>query len=270
MVELSSFGSIKISIFIFLFLSIGNTSSLAQEIFINEIVSKSDGFFVDEDGDASDWVELYNASSEPVDLTGFRLSDDIENPYKWIFPEVVMNPFEYLVIFCSGKNRSTEPFHTNFQIKASGESLILSNSIGEFIDEVSATALSAGFALARICAGSSCYLERLDVQSPGADNQTSGVVVFSANSGVFDNEIQVALTHGLGHEIRYTLDGSTPTAESELYQEPLELTDAINSEVLISSISTSPYWTPPTGDLLQVNVVRAQSFVSGIPTSKVF
>src|SRR5690606_17928888 len=95
----------------------------AQDILLNEIVSNSDGFYPDEDEDASDWVEIYNPSAQPVQLSGFFLTDDSEYLDKWMFPDVILNPFEYMVVFCSGKNRSSEPFHTNFKLKSSGEPL---------------------------------------------------------------------------------------------------------------------------------------------------
>ncbi len=43
----------------------------------------------------------------------------------------------------------------------------------------------------------------------------------------FDNTTQVTLSGPEGAEIRYTVDGSTPTAESSLYSEALTLTDTV-------------------------------------------
>ena len=37
-------------------------------------------------GDYEDWIELYNNSSDPIDLAGYFLSDRITNVYKWEFP----------------------------------------------------------------------------------------------------------------------------------------------------------------------------------------
>lgn len=62
----------------------------------------------DEDGDHEDWIELYNSGNEAINLDGYGLSDDYENPFKWIFPSVVIEPGEYLIIWASGKDRNTE------------------------------------------------------------------------------------------------------------------------------------------------------------------
>ncbi|NLF44046.1 MAG: lamin tail domain-containing protein, partial [Bacteroidales bacterium] len=60
----------------------------AQDLFINEFMSSNENTILDEDGDSGDWIELYNASDNTVNLAGYGLSDKEENPFKWIFPEV--------------------------------------------------------------------------------------------------------------------------------------------------------------------------------------
>jgi len=59
----------------------------------------------DEDDEYSNWVELYNEADEPVDLQGFGLSDDKENPLKWIFPNMILSPKGHILVFTSGKDR---------------------------------------------------------------------------------------------------------------------------------------------------------------------
>ena len=68
---------------------------------------------------------------EEADLTGWFLSDDDNNPQRWEFPSVMLDPGSFLVVFASGKDRDARPFlHTNFSISASGEPLILSDAAG--------------------------------------------------------------------------------------------------------------------------------------------
>ena len=59
----------------------------------------------DEDGDSSDWIELYNAGQDAVNLDGWGISDDPKEPFKWVFPGVVMQPGDFLLVWASGKNR---------------------------------------------------------------------------------------------------------------------------------------------------------------------
>ena len=60
----------------------------------------------DEDGDFSDWIELYNPTQHRIDLKGWGLSDNTSNPFKWVFPEVKMEPGDYLMVWASGKDRA--------------------------------------------------------------------------------------------------------------------------------------------------------------------
>ncbi len=72
---------------------------------INEVVASNLTGLRDEDGDASDWVELYNAGPDPLPLGGYALSDDPDEPMRWTLPDLVLGPDEYLLVFLSGKDR---------------------------------------------------------------------------------------------------------------------------------------------------------------------
>lgn len=78
----------------------------AQTVHLNELVSSNSTTIYDEDGDSPDWIEIHNASNEPIDLLDYGLSDDNEDPYKWKFPSIQIAPDSYSIIFASDKNRS--------------------------------------------------------------------------------------------------------------------------------------------------------------------
>jgi hypothetical protein len=66
------------------------------------------GDLLDADGDSSDWIELYNPTAGTFDLGGWYLTDDAQEPAKWRFPSpTVLAPDGFLVVFASGKNRTT-------------------------------------------------------------------------------------------------------------------------------------------------------------------
>ena len=73
---------------------------------INEIMSLNTSVIQDEDGDTPDWIELYNPGTEPVDITGYGLTDDTDRPFQWVFPAVTLYPHQFKTIFASGKDRS--------------------------------------------------------------------------------------------------------------------------------------------------------------------
>ena len=60
-------------------------------------------------GNYDDWVEIFNNTSESIDLEGYYLSDKIDNLIKWQFPNsLVINPGEYLLVFASGLDPDLE------------------------------------------------------------------------------------------------------------------------------------------------------------------
>jgi hypothetical protein len=69
-------------------------------------MSSNRSFITDEDGSFEDWIELYNADDQVINLLGFGLSDNYNNPFKWVFPDYDMKPGEYLLIWASGKDRN--------------------------------------------------------------------------------------------------------------------------------------------------------------------
>ncbi len=91
--------------FLFAVLFVHQPVTNAQSIYINEIVASNQELLNDEDGDFSDWVELYNYGSVPVNLNGWGLTDDAANTFKWLFPSITLQPGEYLIVWASGKDR---------------------------------------------------------------------------------------------------------------------------------------------------------------------
>jgi hypothetical protein len=87
--------------------------SAAQPFRINEVMSSNGGAVTDIDGDTSDWIEFFNSGTTSVNLNGYGLSDRKDQPFKWIFPDFLINSGEYLVVFASGKDRREPPVFYN-------------------------------------------------------------------------------------------------------------------------------------------------------------
>ena len=80
------------------------TQIYSQDIRINELVA-SNSIFQDEDGDTPDWIELYNYGSSPVSLINWSISDEEDDNNPWVFPEIILNEDEYMLLWASNKNR---------------------------------------------------------------------------------------------------------------------------------------------------------------------
>jgi hypothetical protein len=122
-------------------LELDGSERLVVPLRINEVMASNASSNLDPDyNQYGDWIELYNGSSEPFDLTGFSLSDNLDNPGKWKFPAGTKVPSSgYLVIYADGVNQE---LHTNFQLSKSGESIGVFNSSGVPVDPLTYPALS--------------------------------------------------------------------------------------------------------------------------------
>src|SRR5688572_9260563 len=103
-------------------------------IYINEFlasVGASPGL-PDGDGQAQEWIELYNSGPAAVDLTNWSLTDDRDTPDQWTIPAITLGPGQYLIVFASAKTRAAAGanLHTNFKLRWDGEYLGLFNLNG--------------------------------------------------------------------------------------------------------------------------------------------
>ena len=95
-------------------------------ITISEISASNWNNLEDEDRESSDWVELFNFGTDPLDLTGWYLTDQLSDLSRWQFPAgTILAPNEFLVVFASGKDRREGELHTNFRLSSSGESVTI-------------------------------------------------------------------------------------------------------------------------------------------------
>lgn len=101
-------------------------------LIISEFMASNGSTLLDEDGDSSDWLEIYNPTDAAINLDGWYLTDDADELTKWQFPAVTLDAGEFLVVFASGKDRTNDPnkLHTNFKLDKDGEYLALVASDG--------------------------------------------------------------------------------------------------------------------------------------------
>jgi hypothetical protein len=102
---------------------------LAAQPLISEFMASNNTTVEDGFGSHSDWIELYNAGDEAVDLQGYYLSDSVTNLTKWSFPDLtLLGPQQYLIVFASDLN-TRDPlgyYHTSYRLSAGGEHVVLS------------------------------------------------------------------------------------------------------------------------------------------------
>ncbi|TWU22757.1 CotH kinase family protein [Bythopirellula polymerisocia] len=130
----------------------------ASMLRITEFMASNDGTLDDYDGDSSDWLEIYNAGIDEVDLSGMYLTDKATNLTKWAFPsgETIAGG-GYRVVFASNKDtiKPNGELHTNFAMSAGGEYLGLidvdgTTVIDEFSPEFPAQFTDVSYGVAEI------------------------------------------------------------------------------------------------------------------------
>ena len=94
----------------------------AQPFVLSEFMASNQSGMTDEDGDRSDWIEIYNTGTEPASLNGWYLSDDASDLTKWRFPDQFIPMQSSLIVFASGKGRAVvgAELHTNFKLSSKG------------------------------------------------------------------------------------------------------------------------------------------------------
>ncbi|MEQ8470739.1 MAG: CotH kinase family protein [Marinoscillum sp.] len=83
----------------------------AQELVINEVMPSNNLTILDEDGDNTDWFELYNSGETTLDLSGIIVADSSSLDSPWSLPSMQLPAGETLLIFASDKDRRIQPLH---------------------------------------------------------------------------------------------------------------------------------------------------------------
>lgn len=103
-----------------------DTSNDYSNLFINELMADNDITIPGPDMNYPDWIELYNAGTDSLNISGLYLTDDFINPTKWQFPNnTIIDSGEYLLIWCDGYNSSEEVLYASFRLNANGDTVAL-------------------------------------------------------------------------------------------------------------------------------------------------
>ncbi len=204
-----------------LFLLIGGT--LNAQLSINEWMPDNVQAIPDEFGEYDDWIELYNSSDAPIDLQGYYLSDDDSNPLKFQISDSYIIPADGFILFWADKDVDQGTGHLGFKLSSTGESILLSDPIGNLLDVVEFGNISTDFSMGAFPNGSNNFFFFED-DTPGTSNDIIGdpagleSPVISIKSGFYPSNIDVNLSASdPSIDIYYTLDGSAPNENSFLF-----------------------------------------------------
>ncbi|MFZ9612619.1 MAG: CotH kinase family protein [Crocinitomicaceae bacterium] len=239
------------------------TQVVINEYSCSNITGPSDAY-----GQKEDWIELWNATAAPIDLTGWYLSDKATNLTKWMIPSGSIAANGFKMVFCSKRDLvNGNEYHPNFNLsQTDGDWIILSNSFGNVVDSFKIVHLTkSNHSVGRSTNGAVDF-KLFTTPTPNANN--TGAVnfyipkpVFSLQAGFYPTAQTVSITCAdPTATIRYTLDGSDPTATSTAYSGPISISNtkvlraAAFGTGLTSFIETNTYFINVTHTIPVVSI----------------
>lgn len=213
-----------------------------QTVRINEVMASNSQIISDHNSKYSDWIEIYNESETSINMEGWSLTDDINFPRKWIFPNTTLSAKSYLVIFASGKDTlySNGEIHTNFKLNAYGEYLAFADPQKGIRTEFhpSYPAMKEDQSLGWLDSGWVTFID----PTPGQANSTNSAIILpsptlSHKHGLYSIPFELTIDPQFENSvIFYTSDGSVPTNQSTSYTKPIQ----VENTTIIRCISYVP------------------------------
>lgn len=201
---------------------------LSAQVLINEVMASNATTHADPDfGNFSDWIELYNASGQDVDLSGHFLSDDPGNPVMWEFQSgSILAAKSYIVVYADDIGAG---LHSNFKLSAEGEQVLLFDPQGLIIDSLSFPPLTSDISYGR----NQAQPEEVGFFATPSPGEANGLELLagicppplaSLPGGLYQGPRSIQVdAQGEGFLVHYTLDGSEPTQASPLFPPTLQL-----------------------------------------------
>ena len=212
----------------------------AAELFVNEVMADNDSAFADPQGQFDDWIEIFNAGTQAVDLGGMYLTDNLGNLNKWRVPTtepgtttVAANDF---LIIWADKDTDDGVLHADFNLDALGEEVGLVAEDGEtIVDSMTFGAISSDLSFGRYTDGQTNLFVMI-TPTPASANALppTSAITFSLPGGAYtESLLNLTLSSASpGATIYYTTDGSLPTDSSLVYSNTL----AMNNTTWIRAI----------------------------------
>lgn len=195
-------------------------------VYISEVMASNQDTAIPGTKETCDWIELYNSSSQAVDLSGCGLSDNIGRPRRWQFPQgTVIQPGSYLVVLCDGRSELTSGsiLHTNFKIKRTGgETVCLADATGKVLDKLVLPEVPTNVSYGRTQNMTGFFYYKAG--TPGTANDSAdwfrgyaAAPELSEEPGLHYSTVYISLTMPENCTVYYTTDGSIPTRQSSVY-----------------------------------------------------
>lgn len=157
------------------------------DIIINEFLASNENGAVDDEGEHEDWIELYNTTSQPINLSGIYLTDNFSNPTKWAFPAEASIPAHgYLVVWADEDSTGID-YHASFKLSAGGERIMVGYADGTVLDSLTFGAQVTDISMSRCPDVAGDFISTASA-TPGAAN------VCEATTGITESTQNIQMT----------------------------------------------------------------------------
>jgi len=234
----------NIKLKLLLYLSFFAIQAHAQ-IVINEVCASNSQVILDDFGQSSDWIELYNTSNTDISIKGWFITDNLNDFQKWRIPDVSIPANGYQLIFANNEDTWLQLPSTNFKLSSAGETISLSSNDSFIVDQIAYPSLPTDQSFGRIPDGSSNW-QQTSVPTPLVSNTSIPLlerVAAPSYFGItrfFDTPKSIRLQAIPNATIYYTENGDIPTINSQLYSNSLYL----NESKVIKAIAVVPGHLP--------------------------
>jgi hypothetical protein len=208
-----------------------------ENIVINEFMASNDVTQVDQDGEFDDWIEIFNKSNASIDISGYSLSDDINELDLFTFPSGTTIAANGYVTVWADKDLTQVGNHADFKLSASGESIYLSNALTNLIDSVNYGSQTTDVSYGRLPNGTGSFVTM--VPTFGAENgEISSVGIDDIDGELSYRVFPNPTTNSFYVELDQFLTEETPVAIYDLTGK-LMYANAINKSVSINTAQWS-------------------------------
>lgn len=245
------------------FLIFWASTTAYSQVVINEYMCSNYNNFTDNFNDTPDWIELYNTGGAAVNLTGFHLSDRVNNPTKWVIPNINIPANGYVRFWASGRDVVVGTnYHTNFKLTQSEgpETIVFADASGTIIDSVTIKKHQQGHSRGRTSDGAATWsifttaTPNAANNNPYADYATKPTL--SVPPGFYGGPQNVTITcPDPNITIRYTTNGDEPTVGSTVYAGPVNIasTTVLKARAYSSTASILPSFQETNTYFINVN-----------------
>ena len=250
--------------------------------FVNEFSASNTNVIDDDNGNSTDWIEIYNAGEDSVNLGGYSLTDNPSNITKYVIPNnTTLAGGQYLIIFAGddANPASGSDLYTGFGLASGGEYLgfyddsgSLVNEFGEGGADYPAQFTDVSYGIEND--GSFNQVSFFSTPTPGSANVSpvDGVIdtvpTVSVDRGFYDQAFTVDVTSPEpGAVLVYTTDGSEPSLSNGTQVNPANNSSLATTSIFINETTSLRTAAFKSGFLTEATTTHTYVFLNDVIAS---